>query len=311
MDFPIIDLRDGFDEHEQAEKLRTACEVHGFFLIKGLPMEQCRAVMEQSKAFFRLPMEDKMKLVEDDAHGYVPFGKITLDPIKQKVPDTRELWALGAERYENMNPDCEAYGYNRWPSAELLPDFKTTMLKYNELMHDTCKKLNHLIAIALDLPADYFDGMFGRDTISALRPVHYSEQLSDPENGRFGTGEHSDWGMTTILLTDGNQGLQVKLDGVWTDIKEPEGTLICNIGDMLERWTNRRFKSTMHRVVNKRGVERFSVPFFLNPRPEVVISSLPTCGTSDIPDIECGEYIVRRHRECGEPERDSMKIAAV
>mmetsp|Transcript_101 Transcript_101/g.224 ORF Transcript_101/g.224 Transcript_101/m.224 type:complete len:173 (-) Transcript_101:335-853(-) len=166
-------------------------------------------------------------------------------------------------------------------------------------MHETSVKLSQIIGYSLGMPADYFDHKIFDESVSCLRPLHYFPEKSDPEHGIFGAGAHSDWGMVTLLYTDGQQGLQVFVDGQWRDVKEPRGTLICNIGDMLQRWSNNKYKSTRHRVVNMKGVDRYSIPYFLNPAPDSVITTLPTCGTPKYKDITCEDYVTNMYDATG------------
>ncbi|KAJ8907492.1 hypothetical protein NDN08_007603 [Rhodosorus marinus] len=288
LEIPIVDLDQSFEEC--AKVVKHACERHGFFAIKGIPEEITSGALDHMKRFFALSEEEKRSLTVDDGHGYIPYGGQKLDPKHQTKGDTKEIFAVGPEKTADSG-EALLFGSNKWPTDEQLPGFRKFIEEYCKLMHETSVRLSEIIGYSLGMPTDYFNHKVFDGSLSCLRPIHYFPEKSDPEQGIFGAGAHSDWGMITLLYTDGQPGLQILVDGQWLDVKEPRGTLICNIGDMLERWSNNKYKSTRHRVANMKGVDRFAIPYFLNPKPNWVIATLPTCGTPKYRDIKCEDYI--------------------
>ena len=184
------------------------------------------------------------------------------------------------------------------------------MEAYQAGLHALALRLVRLLALALDLPASHFEapGFFDRPMMF-LRLLQYAPELSQPEEGVFGAGAHSDYGMLTLLATDENDGLQIQprafplsasaSDAGWMDVPARPGSLIVNLGDMLERWSNGRFLSTRHRVVSKTGRERFSIPFFFEPNFDCQVECLPTCTSPANPPryaaTTAGEYLLGRY----------------
>ncbi|EYU44099.1 hypothetical protein MIMGU_mgv1a014532mg [Erythranthe guttata] len=167
------------------------------------------------------------------------------------------------------------------------------------------ERLISLIALALDLEENFFHdvGAFNPPN-GFLRLLHYPGELSSSNEEIYGASAHSDYGMITLLATDGVGGLQVckeklKKPHVWEDVQHISGAFIVNIGDMMERWTNCLFRSTLHRVM-PRGQERYSAAFFLDPNPDCVVECLKSCCSEStpprFPPIRSGEYLNERFK---------------
>lgn len=283
---PLIDvapLRSGDRAARQAvgDQLRNACEQRGFFYMAGHGIEPALmdAVFAQSKRLFALPEQDKLAL--DKAHsrcnrGYEPLRNQTLQ--SGAPPDLKEGFYLGIDLPED-DPRVRAgrfnHGPNVWPDG--LPGFRPTMERYFDCMLELGTLLMGGLALSLRLPEDYFEPVLD-GAIATLRLLHYPPQPPRPLPGERGCGEHTDFGSLTLLLQDEVGGLQV-LDaaGGWIDAPPLPGTYVVNIGDLIARWTNRRYHSTLHRVVNSSGRERYSVPFFLGGAPDYRIECLPGC----------------------------------
>ncbi|CAN7029151.1 unnamed protein product [Brassica rapa subsp. trilocularis] len=189
--------------------------------------------------------------------------------------------------------------------ANVLPGWREAMEKYHQEALRVCKAIAKLLALALDMDADYFDSpeMLGKP-ITTLRLLHY-EGKSDPSKGIYGTGAHSDYGMMTLIATDGVLGLQICKDRnakpqKWEYVPSIEGALVVNLGDMMQCWSNGLFRSTMHRVILN-DQNRYSIPFFLEPNHDCIIECLPTCQSESnlpkYPAIKCSTYITQRYEE--------------
>ncbi|CAM6018848.1 unnamed protein product [Sphagnum balticum] len=292
-----------------AARLRQACMDVGFFYLinHGLDLELLDQVFEQSKKFFALPMEQKMKVLHDKNHrGYTPFEEEILDPAKQSKGDSKEGYYIGREVPES-DPRSKKplHGPNQYPSSEVLPGWQETMERYYDEAMKLSRRVAGLIALALNLDQTYFDkpGLLD-DPMAALRLLHYSAEESHPGLGIYGAGAHSDYGMITLLATDDVPGLQIcrnkdAVPQIWEDVQPRKGAYIVNLGDMLERWSNGLFRSTLHRVVNP-GMERYSIPFFFEPNYDCVVECLPTCCSEDnppkYPPITSGNHLLGKYK---------------
>ncbi|KAL8128632.1 hypothetical protein V2J09_017787 [Rumex salicifolius] len=180
--------------------------------------------------------------------------------------DDYKKYSIGVEVPEDgANFEKPFYGPNIWPATDILPGWRQTMEKYQQEAL-VAREVARIIALALDLEADFFDKpeMLG-EPIAVLRLLHYGGQVSDPSKGIYGAGAHSDYGLITLLATDDIMGLQICKDKdakpqVWEYVAPLKGSFVVNLGDMLERWSNCVFKSTLHRVLGN-GQERYSVRY--------------------------------------------------
>ena len=280
---PLIDLRPlaegdaGLDR--VAAEIGRACRGIGFFALAHAPVPARlgEAVFAAAEAFFALPEAQKAAVsIRRSGHnrGYVGLAGEALDP--GRGPDNKEAFNIGLDLAAD-DPEVLAgkpfRGPNLWPD---LPGFRDTLLAYYGAMLDLGLLLHRAIARDLGLEAGAFDAVFRRP-LATLRLLHYP---SSPEAaGRpLGAGTHTDYGNLTLLATDGVGGLEVKArDGSWLAVPPVPGTLVCNVGDCLARWTNDVYASTPHRVVSPAGRERYSVAFFLDADPDAVVSALPGC----------------------------------
>ncbi|KAK9697603.1 hypothetical protein RND81_08G048000 [Saponaria officinalis] len=305
-----IDLSSS-DIHNSVFLLKQACLDSGFFYVinHGISQEFMEEVFAQSKKFFELPISEKMKLLRNEKHrGYTPVLDELLDPEHQVQGDYKEGYYIGVEVPED-DPEAEKpfYGPNIWPATEILPGWRQTMEKYHSQALEVARAVGRIIALALDLDEDFFDKpeMLGKP-IATLRLLHYgSGQVSDPSKGLYGAGAHSDYGLITLLATDDVVGLQICKDRdakpqIWEYVPPVKGAFIVNLGDMLERWSNCVFKSTMHRVLGT-GKDRYSIAYFVEPSHECLVECLPSCKSETnppmFPPVRCGEYLSQRYRD--------------
>jgi isopenicillin N synthase-like dioxygenase len=287
-----------------AEKLGRSFEEYGFAIIAdhGIPDALIQRAEEKSKAFFALPDEAKRKyLIEGGGgqRGYTPFGIETAKG--RQAHDLKEFWHVGRDLppghlFRNHMPD------NVWPSE--VDSFRDTFQELYATFDRTGLKILRAIARYLDIDEDYFVDTV-RDGNSILRLLHYPPQ-NEPTGEHIRAGAHEDINTITLLLGAEEAGLELLTkDGRWIPVSPKPGELVINIGDMLQRLTNGKLRSTPHRVVNpapdRASNARYSMPFFLHFRPDFMIEALP--GTVPAgeepkwPPISSHDYLLERLRE--------------
>jgi isopenicillin N synthase-like dioxygenase len=186
-------------------------------------------------------------------------------------------------------------GPNQWP--EWLPGFRPAMTQYVSEVDTLGRYIVRLIAMSLGLEARALDHHFDHPT-TFLRALHYPPQ-PPVEDDQMGSAPHTDYGIITLLAQDDSGGLQVRpRGGDWIEAPPIPDTYVLNVGDMLARWTNDRFVSTPHRVINRSGGDRYSLPYFLDPGMDALIECLPTCTDAQHPPrydpVTYGEYLLER-----------------
>ncbi|XP_011070222.1 2-oxoglutarate-Fe(II) type oxidoreductase isoform X2 [Sesamum indicum] len=262
LELPIIDFASS-DRNSTAHSIRQACVECGFFYLvnHGVEDKLLQKVLEGSKAFFSLSLEEKMKLARKEHRGYTPLYAEKLDPSSSSRGDSKESFYIG--------PLEDIGDLNQWPSEEVLPSWRSTMEDYYKRVLNAGERLISLIALALNLDENFFSDVGAFNLPNAfLRLLHYPGELGASSEEIYGASAHSDYGMITLLATDGIGGLQVCRDKIkeprdWEDVQYIPGAFIVNIGDMMERWTNCLFRSTLHRVMPT-GQERYSI----SPNPQ-------------------------------------------
>eukprot|EP00904_Undaria_pinnatifida_P005444 jgi/Undpi1/2029/HiC_scaffold_12.g05415.m1 len=295
---PVVDMQ----APSAPTDIVQACKEMGFFYLEnhGVSKEVMEQVFQASKAFFSLSHEDKMSVKADkNNRGFTPMHEEMLDPSSQVKGDTKEAFYVFREVIAGSEEDSKPLtGPNQWPSEHLLPGWKKTVQDHFNRMLALDMKLAGMLATGLGLGSSFFDDFFS-ESLSALRLNHYSAEVSNVEKGVMGTGAHSDYGVITMLATDDVPGLQVKLHGEWHDAPPRPGAFICNIGNMVERWTNGQLQPTVHRVINKLGRERYSIPFFLQPSFDAEVTCLPQFCSEDnpakYPPVTFGMYLSGRY----------------
>lgn len=294
-EIPMIDvsaLIDGSDPEGVARTIGKVCEEVGFFYVKnhGVPKDLVERMYSVTQQFFDLPMEAKQRLnvakSGPTVRGYIPPYAENADPGKSI--DFKEAFDYGVDE-EEVSP---FFGPNLMP--EELPEFKKTCEEYHDAMMALGRKLVSAFALALDLPADYFEWM-QRKPITIQRLLHYPTQVGVVTEKEIGIGAHTDYGFLTILSQDAVGGLQVRnSEGEWVSAPPVEDAFIINIGDLVQAMTNGLYTSTVHRVINTSGVARYSIPFFLDLDYDAVVEPVPTCVSEENPakgePFTCGEY---------------------
>ncbi|ERN15138.1 2-oxoglutarate-dependent dioxygenase tropC [Amborella trichopoda] len=298
------------DLNKSVSLLKHACLDCGFFYLvnHGINLDFMDEVFSQSKKFFDLPVEEKMKVLRNEQHrGYTPMFDQTLDPDNQVGGDYKEGYLIDVEVPKDDPPAQRFfYGPNLWPSKDLLPRWRETMEKYHRECLDVARLVARLIALALNLEARFFDKpeMLGEAMVT-LRLLRYEGKASNPEKGIYGAGAHSDWGFLTLLATDDVFGLQIcrhkdAQPRVWEYVAPLRGAFVVNLGDMLERWSNCIFRSTLHRVVSN-GQERYSIALFVGPSHNCLVECLSTCKSDSnppkYPPVKCETYLRQRYMD--------------
>lgn len=294
-EIPIIDMgpylrgEPGADRR-MAEELRKSTETVGFFYLKnhGIPQALIDRIFAESRRFFALPVEEKMKVPRVDNAGYVRLQEAKQHSANSSIvrnvkPALNESFIINRERTPD-DPDVIAKkmfcGMNNWP--ENLPGFRETLLEYHGAIEKLGKSFLPLWALSLDLPTNFFDRFFTKPHCN-LRLAHYPPQ-TEIGNGQYGIPPHTDNCLMTFLAQSNVPGLAVQMpSGHWRVVEIIPGTLLVNTGNLTVRWTNGRYKSTKHRVINLSGQERYSIPVFFGPDFDALIEVVPTTITADNP----------------------------
>lgn len=313
-EIPSLDLADFIsgDENKKQKfvaELGAAYNNIGFVAIKNhfLTDDLSTQLYVQIKKFFALPDATKQQYEIPGLagqRGYIGKGK---EHAKgRNTGDLKEFYHIG-QLVEDDDPIKKEYPDNVWPTE--LPAFKAVGLEVYKRLEKTGVYMLRAIALYLGLPENYFDAKVKHGN-SILRPIHYYP-IENPDAvpaDAVRAAEHGDINLITLLMGASADGLQVlRRDGKWIPITALPEQLVVNVGDMLERLTNRKLKSTIHRVVNPPRAEmnkpRYSIPFFMHPRSEMSLAALPSCVDAENPklwdDITAGAFLDQRLAEIG------------
>ncbi|EAN96965.1 putative thymine-7-hydroxylase [Trypanosoma cruzi] len=302
--FPIIDVSPLYQNTgavmEVAKKIDEACRTWGFFYVVGhpIPRERFQELSRMARKFFSLPLEEKLQIDIKKSRHHRGYGEVNAEQLDPSAPnDHKETFDMGCHLPED-HPDVVAgkplRGPNRHPTQ--LEGWRELMeTHYREMQHFALVLLRAL-AVAIGIEEDFFVPRFV-EPLSVFRMIHYPA-LPKTKEGRLVCGEHTDYGIITLLFQDTNGGLQVRdLSGEWIDAPPLEGSFVVNIGDMMNMWSNNRYRSTPHRVVNP-GVDRISMPFFCEPNPNVVIKCLENCHSAEnpakYPPVKASDWLQKR-----------------
>lgn len=306
---PIVDLQGSLDAdarlaQQNARALFEALSQIGFAYIAGHNVAPAtrEAAFSASRDFHASTLAQKQSLAINAFHrGYMGMASstiVTSTVAKVTRPNMSESLMLMHE----LPPDdpgllagLPMQGSNQWP--DWLPGFKPAMLAYVREVDVLGRHIVRLIALALGLPATALDHHFDHPT-TFLRALHYPPQ-PPAEDEQIGSAPHTDYGIITLLAQDDSGGLQVRpRGGDWIEAPPIPDTYVLNVGDMLQRWTNGRLVSTPHRVINRSGGDRYSLPYFLDPSMDTLIECLPTCTDADHPPqhppVRYGDYLLER-----------------
>ncbi len=270
------------ERHTVASQIGQACRECGFFYVVGHGVDEClqQRLEELSRQFFAQDLQTKlqirMALGGKAWRGYFPVG----GELTSGKPDLKEGIYFGAELKEEhplVKAGIPMHGSNLFPSN--ISHFRETVLEYMEAMTQLGHQLMAGIAISLGLEESYFADRYTGDPLILFRIFNYPPNLT-PQGGEesWGVGEHTDYGVLTILKQDDLGGLQVKSKSGWVAAPPVPGSFVCNIGDMLDRMTSGLYKSTPHRVLNLSGKHRLSFPFFFDPNFNVEVKPIALNG---------------------------------
>lgn len=315
---PVIDLAPfllgGAAAREAvARTVGRACEDIGFFTIvgHGVDPECVRAMADVSRAFFDLPVEEKQRVRRprpEQSRGYIGVGEENLAyGLGKDTTDLKEFFAIGPvdvpdEPYYTCAAAYPSFAPNVWPARP--PELRAIYTTYYRAMERLAADLMRAFALALGLPDEFFCDKTDRH-ISGIRVINYPEQPAAPAAGQLRAGAHSDYGALTILKAENVPGgLQVlNRAGDWVEIEPVADSFVVNLGDLMMHWTNDRWVSTLHRVVNPPrdrvlGSRRQSIAFFYQPNYDALIECLPGCCGPGTPPkyapVTSGEHRLRK-----------------
>jgi isopenicillin N synthase-like dioxygenase len=295
-EIPTIDLsplrgNSQSGRRDVARQIDEACRDTGFFLVAGhgVPAELIRKTRQSAIDFFALPEAEKMTVQRPPAkisrgYNWVGDRSIAYSMGQAAPPDIQEAFAFGHDRADLAarvdKVSAQMYAPNIWPADP--HDFKDTMVTYYGAMMGLASNVLRAMALALGANEDYFADKFDRQA-SVCRMIRYPAVKQTPLPGQLRAGTHTDYGIMTFVRGDDTPGgLQVKhRNGDWIDVHIPPDDFVCNIGDLMMRWSNERWVSTLHRVgippPDAAPSDRISLVFFTNPNPDAEIRCLEPC----------------------------------
>jgi isopenicillin N synthase-like dioxygenase len=301
---PTLDARDA-ESDQFAHDISEAYSQYGFVIIQnhGIDKRLIDQCLDCFRRFFALPVEEKLRYRIPNgggARGYTAFGVETAKDSKHH--DLKEFWHVGRELPPG-HPFAEVMAPNVW--VDSIPGFREATLGLYESFDALGRRLLAPIARSVHLPPNFFDDKVNLGN-SVLRIIHYPPMPPEPTPS-VRAGAHEDINVITLLLGAEEPGLEVlSKRGEWLPINPPPGSLVCNVGDMLQRLTNKHLRSTTHRVVNppreRASNARYSLPFFLHFNPDFLIKTLPQYVDAQHPDlfpvpINAQDFLQERLRE--------------
>ena len=302
---PVIDLSGALSGgagamQQAAAAIHGACITSGFFYIRGhgVPDGVIARTVQEAQAFFRQPLEAKRRTAVNARHrGFNALGDALM--LGAARPDYKEFFSMGLELPED-DPDVLAgeplRGPNNWPDGQ--PGFHAAMKDYYEALGRCGAGVMRCVALSLGAPAAFFEAMY-RKRLQRTQVIYYPPHPEAEGPDQFGLAPHTDFGCLTLLWQDDSGGLEVleRSSGEWISAPPLPGTLVVNVGDLLQRWSNDRYASTPHRVVNRSGRERFSIATFYDPDFKAVVDPR-ALGTAEsealFPPITAGAHILGR-----------------
>jgi isopenicillin N synthase-like dioxygenase len=299
---PVIDVA-GLASPDPARRQRVAAEIGrastevGFYYVTGhgVAPEVVESAVAASRRFFALPMEQRMRVYSGRSNrGYTPLFD---SHHPDQKPDATEGFELGYESQDGTAPtiDSPVFAPNRWPD---MAEFRDPVVAYYRAVLALGVRLLRAYALHFGLPERHFDALFTMP-VADMRLAHYPDSAAVRAVSDFGTGAHTDHGILTLLWQDNCGGLEVCLgDETWLPVPPVPDSLVVNIGELMTRWSNGRLRSTLHRVINRAGRSRFSIPLFLHPNVGTLVDPRSWPGVSDasarFDPVISNEYLASR-----------------
>jgi len=284
---PVVDM----SAANAPEEVRRALTERGFMYVRdhGIDGNLIARAFASAQRFFAQPRiaKDRFAYTDVDANfGFQGIEGERLDPAS--LPDLKEAFTM-------RNVRTVAMQEQRWPDG----DFRAVAVDFHAAALASAYRLMAMLAVSLDLPADFFSTRHLGQNIT-LRFLHYPAGLAARGHAQLGAGAHTDYGSITLLFQDDVGGLEVRgMDGRWHTASPIPGTVVVNTGDLMERWTNGRLRSTLHRVRPVRGGrDRYSIALFVDPDTDVSVETIDSCISETHPNafepITAGEHIRRK-----------------
>ncbi len=311
LSIPVVDLADFHGTESKSrfiQALGKAFEEVGFVAVRNhrLDDELVTALYRECRSFFELPDDVKKKYEIEGLAGQRGYtGKGKEHAKGRNTGDLKEFYHIGQEIHGD--PIAPRYPENIWPAE--VEEFKTYTLEAYRKLEETGRDLLKAIAVFLELPEEYFEKDV-RNGNSILRAIHYYpiENPDEVPADAVRAARHEDINLITLLMGASSEGLEIlNKSDQWIPVTALPGQIVVNVGDMLSRLTNNRLRSTTHRVVNppreKMGFSRYSIPFFMHPKPDMDLTCLENCVDDQNPkkfaDTTAGAYLTERLHELG------------
>jgi len=274
-------------------EMLAAAEATGFFYVRnhGVAQTLIDRVFDTSRAFFSADVAKKRAVTVNPWHrGFIKAGEAKM--YAGSRPDLKESFIWGLDTVETAEPDAHGTPPNQWP--DFLPAMRPLLNQYFTEANGVGWRLLRAFATSIGIEADSFVRTIARPT-SRGSIIYYPPQAPDTDEEQFGVAPHTDWGCLTLLYQDQTGGLEVRGRDGWVAAAPIPGTYVVNVGDLLARWTNDRFQSTPHRVVNRSGHERLSCAVFVDPDRDTLIAPVTRPGeAARHAPVTCGDYVQSR-----------------
>ena len=295
---PVIDISPLATGAPQAfasvgAEMLAAAEATGFFYVRnhGIAQSLIDQVFATSANFFAADIAQKQAVTVNPWHrGFIKAGEAKM--YAGSRPDLKESYIWGLDSVTAAAPDAFGTPPNQWP--DFLPAMRPVLNQYFTEVNDVGWRLLRAFATSIDIDAASFVGTITRPT-SRGSIIYYPPQAPDTDGEQFGVAPHTDWGCLTLLYQDQTGGLEVRGRDGWVAAAPIAGTYVVNVGDLLARWTNDRFQSTPHRVVNRSGRQRLSCAVFVDPDRDTIIAPVTRPGeAARHAPVTCGDYVQSR-----------------
>lgn len=299
---PFIDGGSSKQRQTVARRIREACVDIGFFYIEGhgFTKSEIDEMLEWGRRFFELPLDQKMAVAVNGQSanmGFLRIGGLNPEANAGKKPDRKERLFLSREVLPGETAGGRSSaGRAQWPSDDALPGFTAFVKAQIAKRVALARALARAFALSLDLPEAYFDAYYDHLGCMCAFNFYPPQDAVAAREGQWGFSPHTDYGSFTIVLQDSLGGLQARNSAAeWIDVPPIPGTFVVNVGDLLARWTNDFYISTLHRVINVEARPRVSNSFFVYPDVGAEIRCLETCQSADNParyePVNSGLYI--------------------